>query len=223
VTPLWIPQPYREPLVTLAQLPEAEAAQLVEAIGALEPYAPISKIQEATESVVGEGASVGEGQLLLPLLALRGQLRQVAPEEIAERLSQSSDLALDATSRADLRSRAKAILSAPVYTTTAVATDLQTQNARNFQSARIVTDLRPIFQDGVKAPPTGAVIVETLQIQTWIRDGSSELIFVSMDEADLKQLQSTISRALDKTKTLKAFVGDKGLSYFELEKEAVDA
>ena len=66
------------------------------------------------------------------------------------------------------------------------------------------------------------MLVETLQIQTWTRDGGSELIFVSMDETDLKQLKLTIDRALHKTETLKTFINEKGLSYFELEKEVVD-
>ena len=147
MTQFWIPQPYREPLATLAQLPEDVASRLVEAIGALEAYSPVSRIQKATETILGNGASPGEKQLGLPLLALRGQLRQATPDDIAERLSQSSDLDLDPTSRANLRSRAAAILATPVYETTAVATDLQTQNGRNYQSARIVTDVRPIFQE----------------------------------------------------------------------------
>jgi hypothetical protein len=97
---------------------------------------------------------------------------------------------------------------------------LQTQNPRNFQSARIVTDIRPVFSDKVSAPPLGAVIVETLQIQTWTRDGSSELIFVSMDETDLLQLRETVDRALVKTRTLSTLLSDQNLPYFELEKEA---
>jgi hypothetical protein len=87
-------------------------------------------------------------------------------KEVAERLSESSDLDLDPLSRAQLRHRAEAILATEVLSTTAVATDLQTQNSRNFQSAKIVTDIRPVFDDEVQARPRGAVIVETLQIQT---------------------------------------------------------
>jgi hypothetical protein len=223
VTALWIPEPYLEPLTTLALLEAPTADRLVEAIGALEAYSPVSRIQEATAAVLGEGASPGERQLALPLLALRGQHRQTPPEEIAERLSESSDLKLDPEARANLRLRAAAILATPVYTTTAVATDLQTQNGRNYQSARIVTDLRPVFQENLDEQPSGAVIVETLQVQTWTRDGNSELIFVSMDETDLRHLKATVDRALHKTETLKAFIKDKGLAYFELEKEVAGA
>lgn len=218
-----IPPPYREPLTKLAGLPDQDAEKLIVAVGALTAFSPVSMIEEAAVSVLGEGATPAERRLALPLLALRGQLRQMTTKDIAKQLSESTDLDLDETLRSNLRVRAAAILETPVFSTTGVATDLQTLNERNYQSARIVTDLRPVFQDDVAKAPDGAVIVETLQIQTWSRDGGTQLMFVSMDEADLRQLQSIIARALEKTETLKAFVAEKGLSYFELEKEAADA
>jgi hypothetical protein len=217
-----IPPLYREPLTRLAGLPGKDAETLVRAIGALARYSPPSKIEEATASVLGEGATPSEKRLALPLLALRGQLRQMTPAAIAEHLSESNDLDLDESERENLRSRAAAILETDVFATTGVATDIQTQNERNYQSARIVTDVRPVFQDDLAKAPDGAVIVETLQIQTWSRNGGSDLIFVSMDEEDLRQLQSIVQRALDKTATLKTFLVEKDLAYFELEKEAVE-
>jgi hypothetical protein len=217
-----IPPPYRESLTKLAGLPDADAERLIQEIGALAPFSPVSAIEEATSSVLGEGATPAERRLALPLLALRGQLRQMTTDAIAENLSESTDLDLDEAARSNLRSRAAAILEAQVFGTTGVATDLQTLHERNYQSARIVTDIRPVFQDDLAKAPDGAVIVETLQIQTWSRDGGAQLMFVSMDEADLRQLQSIVTRALDKTETLKAFIAEKGLSYFELEKEAVE-
>jgi hypothetical protein len=223
VAEIWIPLPYREALMALARLPGETADRLVDALAALEAYSPVSRIQEVTTSVLGEGASPAERQLGLPLLALRGQYRQTSLEDIAKRVSESTEFELDSEERADLRSRAAAILATPVYATTAVATDLQTQNAHNYQSARIVTDLRPVFQDNVDDRPSGAVIVETLQLQTWTRDGESEAIFVAMDETDLEQLQATVERALHKTETLKKFLKEKDLAYFELEKGVADA
>jgi hypothetical protein len=222
VAALWIPELYREPLTTLAKMDDDDAGRLVAAIAALDAYSPMSTIQDATGGVLGEQASAIEKQMCVPLLALRGQMRLTQPDEIARRLSESVELELDDAERAALRSRAAAILATPVYETTAVATDLQTQNGRNFQSARIVTDIRPVFRKDLDAEPSGAVIVETLQIQTWTRDGDSELLFVSMDEADLKQLEKAVDRALHKTKTLRKFIAQTGLTYFELEKEAVE-
>lgn len=217
---IWIPFPYREALVALARLPEETTDRLIDALAELEAFSPVFRIEEATASVLSDDAGLAERQVGLPLLALRGQYRQTPLEEISSRVSESTELELDSDERADLRSRVARILATPVYGTTAIATDLQTQNARNYQSSRIVTDLRPVFQDDLDAQPSGAVIVETLQLHIWTRDGESEAIFVSMDEADLKQLKSTVERALRKTETLKAFLDTRELAYFELEKES---
>jgi hypothetical protein len=214
-----VPPPYRESLLTLAGLTDLDADQLITKISQLPAFSPVSTIQEATVAVLGEDASPAARQLVFPLLALRGQLRSMKAGEVAERLSESRDLELDLKLRAQLRHRAEAILATDVLGTTAVATDLQTQNPRNFQSAKIVTDIRPVFDDEVEVRPRGAVIVETLQIQTWTREGHVELIFVSMDEQDLTQLREIVDRALDKTKTLKTLLGEQDLPYFELEKE----
>jgi len=214
-----VPPPYRESLTTLARLTDDDADQLVAEIGGLAAFSPVSMIQAATAKVLGEDAGPAITQLAFPLLALRGQLRRMTAEEVAERLSESTDLELDQQARAQLRRRAAAILGTDVLTTTAVATDLQTQNPHNFQSARIVTDIRPVFGDVIEERPAGAVIVETLQIQTWTRDGNAELIFVSMDEADLTQLKDIVDRALVKTNTLRALLDEHDLPYFELERE----
>lgn len=219
---LSIPYPYVEGLTTLAKMSPEEADQVIAAVGGLAPFAPISRIEEAVETVLGKAATPGEKRLGLPLLALRGQMRHLTPAQIAERLSQSTDLELDDAARADLRARAAALLDTDVLGTTSVASDLQTLHDRNFQSARIVTDLRPVFRDEVDQLPRGAVIVETLQIQTWNRDGESELVFIAMDEADLFSLQKAIARAIEKTNTLKAFIAEKGLTYFQLEREAAE-
>lgn len=220
--PFGIPPAYRESLVKLANLEEDDAARLAAAITELAAFAPLSSIEEATASVLGEEASPTERRLTIPLLALRGQLRQTSVSDIARQLSESPDLGLEGDARERLRSRAAAILEAPVIGTTGTATDLQTLNIRNYQGARIVTDLRPVFRDDVAETPDGAVIVETLHLQTWTRDGDTELLSVSMDEADLRQLRSAVERALEKTDTLKRFLAEKELSYFELEKESVE-
>jgi uncharacterized membrane protein len=214
-----VPPPYRESLTTLAGLTDDDADQLVAEIGGLAAFSPVSMIQAATAKVLGEDAGPAVRQLAFPLLALRGQLRKMTAGEVAKRLSESTDLELGQQARAQLRRRAAAILETDVLKTTAVATDLQTQNPRNFQSAKIVTDIRPVFGDEVNVRPLGAVIVETLQIQTWTRDGNSELIFVSMDEKDLTQLREIVDRALVKTKTLSTLLSGQNLPYFELEKE----
>lgn len=210
---LGIPPAYRAPLVVLARLGDEDASGLVTRIRDLAAYAPVPDIQVAmTEAVGDEGAG-----LAAALLSIRGLFRTMPAAELATMLSAVRDLDLDPDERENLGERVRALLVTDVLSTTAVAVDLQTQNERNYQSARILTDLRPVFADDLDEAPTGGVIVETLQLQTWSRDGTVETIFVAMDEKDLTQLRVAVDRALKKTATLRRFMDDHDLTAFQLE------
>lgn len=214
MTSLGIPPPYRAPLTALAQVEDVTASDLVSRIEKLPSYAAVTEIESAVGEVFGNGAGAG---VATSLLSLRGLFRTMSADEIGLSLGQSRELELDPEARARLRERASALLATPAFSTTAVAVDLQTQHQRNYQEARIFTDLRPVFPDDVGASPTGAVVVEMLQLQTWSRDGETETFFIALDEQDLGQLRDAVDRALAKTVSLRRFLDEKGLAYFQLE------
>jgi hypothetical protein len=214
---LAIPESYRPPLVRLAQLEPAESDRLITALAALPKFAPVSDVQRTAREALGVELAPTADALTAALLSLRGQMRDMSANDIAEAVARSSDLALEPTAREALRQRALSLLQAECVSTTSIAVDLQTQHQKNFQSARIFTDVRPVFQDDVDDRPLGVVISEVLQVQTWTRDGESEAIFIAMDEADLVQLRKVVDRALRKTGTLKSMLNDQDLAYFELE------
>ncbi len=90
------------------------------------------------------------------------------------------------------------------------------QHDRNFQSARIFTDLRPLFETDPEQAPSGAVIVEMLQLETWSGDGRTETVRVAMDRADLLELRGVIERAIKKTDSLRQLMEASGVANFEL-------
>ncbi|HMJ03891.1 MAG TPA: hypothetical protein VK506_13190 [Conexibacter sp.] len=218
-----VPLAYRESLTALADLPESDAQRLVDAIAALPKFSSVSEIQAAARQALEDEAGGRADLLIPPLLSLRGQIRNKPGDQLSEVLSLSTDLDLPDDARARLRVRAGAILASPALATTAIAIDLQTQHHRNFQGARIFTDLRPVFQEDVDESPSGAVIVETLQIQTWDRDGDRETLFCALDETDLLELRDVVERALKKVATLKRMLDDQGLPYFELDPATNDS
>lgn len=213
---LKVPPMYRDPLAELARLDDQTASALVEALHGLPRYAPVTEILGSVQDAIGD--PMRAAAIVGSLLSLRGQMREVTPDELAETVSESDDLGLDEDSRALLRRRLADALGTDALSTTAVAVDLQTQHQRNYQSARIFTDIRPVFQDDLEAGPSGAVIVETLQLQTWNRTGGGEEFFVALDEADLHDLQRAVERAVKKTDALRTFLDQKGVPYFELER-----
>jgi hypothetical protein len=68
----------------------------------------------------------------------------------------------------------------------------------------------------VDRPPSGAVIVEMLQLETWSSDGRTDTLRVAMDRADLLELRAAIDRAIKKTDSLRRLMEESGVAHFEL-------
>jgi hypothetical protein len=216
VTRIAVPRPYRESLVELAELDQEAAEKLIRTVEALPAFVAVTEIDRALREHMEPARAASA---VAALLSLRAQNREATPHDIAIDLSGAQGLDLPDDARGMLASRAEALLATAAFSTTSVAVDLQTRHARNFQSARIFTDVRPVFQGEVEEGVSGAVIVETLELQTWNRSGGTEEIFVALDEQDLLQLQGAVDRALKKTRALRTFLDQQGVPYFELEKE----
>jgi hypothetical protein len=108
----------------------------------------------------------------------------------------------------------EAYLITPSIAGTAKVTDVFTENERIFLSARIVTDLRPVFGDSAKEPPIGAAIVHLLKVS--YHSALDDLDFyVAMDGGDLATLKDVIDRAEAKATTMKQLLEKAEVHYFE--------
>lgn len=72
---------------------------------------------------------------------------------------------------------------------------------RTFLSARIYSDLRPIFV-GEETQIAGAVVVHQFAVRS-LRNGRREYTYFMLDSSDLDELQKVISRATKKDKALR--------------------
>jgi hypothetical protein len=95
------------------------------------------------------------------------------------------------------------------------ADDVQHEEPNVFTTARILSDLRPVF-DPETAEPHGALIIHKLKV-TYFHDGEYSDIYISMDNADLKLLRSILDRAEKKTEALKSIMDKAALTYFRAE------
>lgn len=215
---LGVPAPFRRALLLLEQLDDEHAARLNDAFSNAPAFQPLGRLRSLARDVLPREQTAMADRLIPALLSLGGQLRGTPPEQVAEAVAGSADLELGPKSRERLRERVLALLSTPAISSTASAVELLTQHERNYQTARVFTDIRPIFQQNVGDPPTGAVIVEMLQLQTWDREGEGETLYVAMDESDLLELREVVDRALKKTDTLRRFLAEQQMAYFELDK-----
>ncbi len=76
---------------------------------------------------------------------------------------------------------------------------------RLFESARVVTDLRPVFGEKVTDRPAAFAVVHELRIKYYSAEGSKEF-FVSLDSSNIKNLREAMDRASQKEETLKVLI-----------------
>lgn len=93
------------------------------------------------------------------------------------------------------------------------AQDLLTDQDRVFFTARILTDVRPIFNapgDSIEA----AVIIHNLRIH-YGQDGDHKDFYVSMDTSDIQSLREVLDRADEKARCLRGLLQRSGVSYLD--------
>lgn len=214
---LGVPRPFDRSFLALEELDDSDAKALCEKLDAADSFQNLSALQALFRDAFPPDRGTDAQRLVSALLSARGQLRSSPPAQIAENLSESVDLDLSDDRRRRLRDRLLPLLASKALATTAGALELLTQHERNYQTARVVTDIRPVFADDVHDRPEGAVIVDTLQLQTWDRGGRAEMLAVAMDETDLRELREVIDRALAKTDTLREFLAEQDIACFQLD------
>jgi hypothetical protein len=115
--------------------------------------------------------------------------------------------------RALLEGRLVALFSVKSLILSARANDVQHQYGSLFSSARIISDMRTVF-DPEDSQPSGALIVHNLKI-TSFRGGEFEETYFALDNADLVILRKVLDRAEAKTASLESVIAKTGLKYFE--------
>jgi hypothetical protein len=98
---------------------------------------------------------------------------------------------------------------------TSKALEILTDAERVFYSAKVLTDVRPIFDDEGRNVQA-AVIIHNLRIH-YGKDSEHHDFFVALDTNDIKELQSVLERADKKAESLEALLGRAKVSYLKVE------
>ncbi|HEY7404999.1 MAG TPA: hypothetical protein VIB39_15850 [Candidatus Angelobacter sp.] len=106
----------------------------------------------------------------------------------------------------DFKDRLAALLTIDSINLSVKAMSLKAEYERTFCSARILTDIRPIYSNDISGPPPAAMIVHTLRIS--YHDDSSRVneIYVALDNDDVSALREILDRAELKAKSLEKFL-----------------
>ena len=112
-----------------------------------------------------------------------------------------------------LRSRLDELLQVESIVLASKASAIQREHPNVLMSARVLTDMRPVFGDGPESLQ-GGIVIHSLK-HTSIHSNQVQELFFALDDDDLVMLQKTIARAEAKSRTLRSFLENSGLPNME--------
>src|SRR5579863_4804889 len=206
---LRIPPAQRDGFKQFMSLPDDKWRSLLRALEAAEPTISASVLAKHVSPQVDLSP-----ELLRQVIVAAGSLyvtrdqRGVSTGEFAEAVVQAAveEKLLDrgdseATSR--LKERISRLLSLDQSLgVSAKATELLVRHKNPLLTARIFTDIRPVFTGEENPIPRAAVVVHTLELLT-NTDGHRLSHYVALDSTDLQTLKRIVDRAIHKEASLK--------------------
>ncbi len=220
VQPLTVPERHVAAFGALLEMVEAEFAGLHAALAAAEATDHRGVIAESIRALSGLDASDVNALLdaLIGLAALAYRSGATA-NQIAERVVASPQLA-ETESRDDrFLDRLKQLLTCNAVRLQSKALSLGASHDRIFVSARIITDLRPIFNDDVagRPEPEAALLSHILRLHYIASNGQHDNLYVVLDDDDIEVLQEALGRAREKADSLVRTLYESGIVYMTWE------
>jgi hypothetical protein len=216
---LRIPPAHIAPFRELAGLPSDDLKAIRDAIASAAEGATPPDLAEAVRKAQPSLAPSAQGfvDALMSLSVLRSAQGWTL-RETAEALASSTDLELPTDEQSGFAERIADVLAARPLWHAAKAYDLGTAFVRSLQSGRIITDVRPVFDDDPADRPGSAVITHSLILRTYNDDGQQKTFYITLDEEDLRSLKTQTERALDKLATLRGLLDEMHIAVQRLEK-----
>lgn len=207
-----IPKQYQEGLAQLLTLSGEEIESLRQALkdvpGALKATTLKSKL--ASESSIPLEKIDEIINTLLSLYSLRSYLDLSIPEfleQLTQAMEQSGNdkLQLPSQNHDLFKAHLMSLLDSRALTITAKAPEVWFDHKYAFCSARIFSDIRPVFSMQAEVLPLAAGIVHTLKI-TYHTGDKTDDFYIAMDAGDIKTLREVLDRADLKFGNLKSIL-----------------
>ena len=209
-----IPDVFRPTLERIASLSSEELEQVRLALASLKVHVkPEMNLEQAkaTKTSVSEFPEIFQALASLNITRFRVD----APlDEFVHAVAFSIRLKKDQPDiRPVLEERLRFLLSLEPLVLSAKVFDVQHEYEKIFRKARIMTDIRPVF-DPSGAEAIGAMVVHSLSV-AYVQSGEHKEIVFAMDDADISALRKLLDRAENKSKTTEKLIEKSGIKYFE--------
>jgi len=136
-------------------------------------------------------------------------------DDIWEAMSQSGrkELLVTEENKDRIKARLKRLLSLEALNVVSKALNLRSEHEHILCSARILTDVRPLYGPNPKVPPNAVVITHMLRLAYHEGDKIKE-IYIALDAEDIKELRVLLDRAESKADSVKALFDSLRLPTF---------
>ena len=205
--PIRIPEQHLNELAAIRDIGSLRLSNLASRFNRLDPL-PL-RIAELRSISMDELKDRKQTDALVKTLITFNHLsREVTPEDLLKqiklRLTDESDWGIEEINNWEkIEGPLFELLTSDAVTTVAKASELAYDYANLFQTAKIITDVRPIFIDRhQELEISGSVIGYTLRLYYDNRSGNHSLS-IAMDDSDLRLLLEQCQRALTKSQKTK--------------------
>lgn len=206
---LTIPVEYERGIANIKSLSDADAGKILKVLNDESPgTSPAQIARKLQPSLPFSEDDVAElVKALCSLYAIRAYADAAVDEfvdDLARAISKSTNKDLQTSDPEELRRLKRifeSLLTVRSLSTQSKAHSLRTDFANIFWDAKIMSDIRPIWDGDVKQPPDATVITNTMKLEYHHIGGHGEF-YVCLDKDDIETLMSVLKRAQDKMATL---------------------
>jgi hypothetical protein len=197
-------------IVSLCRLGPPQLNALADALQDTRPTIKRDELRRVVAETITDPAAAQGARRVLSGLSTATRRFNVPSTELLE--SVGENLLTQKLDESDLRAWHESrpiierMLSAPIIGLDAKAKDLAFDFERLYARARILTDIRPVFDDA-RDDIVGVDITQTLRLDYMspVRDGATTLS-IAMDTADIEQLKKCCEDALQKANKAREYM-----------------
>lgn len=215
VVDLRVPAKYRAALLGLRDISDDSEQRLVEGLTQIDHLPTKAELNELVRRTLELDADDSDRLVdtLFQLHAIRIH-QHLSEADVARLLSEAPELDISAEHRADFAGRLDRLLRAAPFGTVAKALDLLAAQDHMLTEVRVITDVRPVFEDDPEQPPSGALLIHTLKLD-YFSGAESYSFYVTMDDEDLEALIQQAQRAQKKANGMRSLLSSAGLRSFQ--------
>ena len=213
-----IPEQYRTGFAKIRKLSSTDVEAIV---AALEKSPPAGGMKEMISTVCERAPGLKKedvGDIVRTLYSLyffRADKESPLTEALSElvtamRATGKESLMLSEDEEKEFQDKMGKLLSLEAIAVASKLEQLRSDYAKTFYTAKILTDIRPIFAKPEQRP-VGAAITHTLKIE-YHEEGEHKEFYVALDADDLQKMKAVVQRAEAKASSLNALLKASNLA-----------